>query len=192
MARRIAALRTKYQNTKLDELRTSSLDEIRWRVFLAYVRDAHSLRHISMETGLPVFKLSLIISEVDRALSAARDPERTRRLDLDAPIEDLMLSMRARNTLRELGCDTVRSVIERDFSKAVRRFGPVTRQEVVSALAESGFTPPLSLTSRQLTVSELGWHVSKLRQKIELSYRCWLDEVERLEDRIGKLSKAIE
>lgn len=193
MARRITALRSKYQTIHLKDSRPEFVDDIRWRVFIAYVRDGRSLRHISYETGLPVFKVSLMISEVDHALLSMKKSGRPgSHLSLEAPVEALMLSMRARNTLRELGCTSIRSVLELDFSKSIRRFGPVTRQEVFSALTEHGLTPPVSLTSHQLTLTELGCHVSKLRQKIELSYRSWLGELERLEDRIGKLSKAVE
>ncbi len=110
-------------------------------------------------------------------------------ITLDSPIEALSLSGRARNALREAGCDTVRSLLENDFSKAVRRLGPVSREEIIASLTNHGFgMPPKLAEARSQRISELKDELSKLRENIDVTSRQWRARVERLEHRIHKLS----
>ena len=190
MATRLSALRAKYMNRLFDE-RPSSVDEASWDMFIAHVRDGRALSVIAREAGLSRSKVSVIVSRVDQDLqtpiSARADPNG---ITLDSPIEGLMLSMRARNALRELGCDSVRSVLEKDFTKAVKRLGAVSRQEILSALAARGFAPPDTLQDpRDVHVTELSRSVSRLKEHIDDSYRRWCEQLERLEVRVRRLSE---
>ncbi len=107
----------------------------------------------------------------------------------DSAIEVLGLSGRARNALREAGCGTVRSLLENDFSKAMRRLGPVTREEIMSSLTAHGFGLPTTLTeARNERISELKDELSRLRENIDITSRQWRARVERLEHRLEKLS----
>jgi Bacterial RNA polymerase, alpha chain C terminal domain len=187
---RVSALRAKYRNTLFDE-RPGSVDEPSWDMFIAHVRDGRALSAIARETGLSRSKVSVIVARVGQDLDVpAPTGTDSHGITLDSPIEDLMLSMRARNALRELGCDSVRSVLEKDFTKAVRRLGAVSRQEILSALAGRGFAPPATLQDpRDVHVTELSRSVTRLKEHIDESYRRWCEQLERLELRVRRLSE---
>lgn len=177
------------ESLDLSELhRPDSVDELSWRAFLAYVRDAKTLAEISAELGLPAFGAGRMVLRVDKELSHhSRQADQKKRTALDSPIEVLGLSMRSRNALRKLGCDTIQSLLDRDFSRAVRGFGSISRHEVATALIRHGLNPPPTLESREPTVAALAQDVSELRQRLEYTYRLWLTHIERLEESVRKL-----
>ena len=158
-------------------------------MFVSAVRDGQTLREISETTGLSVFRLTQIISRVDHELDPNRAPrDATYRITIDSPIEDLNLSTRARNALRQAGCITVRNILDRDFSRAIRSFGAGTRHEVAMVLNNHGFPPPPALESQQSSVEALARDLGRLRQTIEQRYRSSLDQLARLEDSVRRLS----
>lgn len=158
-------------------------------MFVAAIRDGRTLREISGTTGLSVFKLTQTISRVDRELDPHRHALDTNHpITLDAPFEDLNLSTRARNALRQVGCITVRDILDRDFSRAVRSFGAGTRHEVATVLMHHGFIPPPALESQQSNVETIARDLGRLRQTIEQRYRSSLDHLSRLEDSVRKLA----
>lgn len=159
-------------------------------MFVAHVREGKSFRDIGLAAGLSPHRVSQIVARVDCDLQTPRPPGAgDRALTLDSPIGDLNLSTRARNALGELGQRTVRDVLRYDFTRGARRLGPVTRREIVSALAAHGFEAPPGLSaSEQANLAELSRHVARLREKIEVSVTQWTEQVKSLEERIGKLS----
>jgi hypothetical protein len=158
-------------------------------VFVAAVRDGKTLREISGTTGLSVFKLTQMISRVDQELDPHRSARNVdHRITLDSPIEDLSLSTRARNALHQVGCVTVRNILDRDFSRAVRSFGAGTRHEVAMVLIHHGFAPPPELEYQQSSIEALARDLDRLRQTIEQRYRSSLDHLARLEDTVRKLA----
>ena len=186
--RRAVALRAKYSGA-LDGDRPHHIDELDWRLFVAHVRDGRSLQEISRESGLSAFKVGAIVSQIDHDLEAPRSASSAQNIvAAGSPLEDLALSMRARNALREIGCVTVGDVLAKDFTRAVRRFGPVTRREITAALSEQGFAVPSTLmegsTSR---IFELRRDLARLRDSIENTTRRLRNHIERLEHRLNKL-----
>jgi hypothetical protein len=194
MTRRLTALKSKYQNEG-DQHRPMLVDELSWSLYLAYVRDGKTLLEIGREHGLGALRVGRTVvrvdqMRVDQELQRPFAPEHERKsVTLDSPLEDLALSMRARNALRKLGCQTVRQVLDRDFTRASRRFGPISKREVAAALIRNGFTPPPTLEGRQSNVTALERDVSRLRRRIESSYQFWLDQVVRLEEGLRKLKE---
>lgn len=188
MTKRISALRAKYLN-KLTLQRPKQIHETDWRIFVAVVSEGRTIRDISRETGLSVFKLNHVVLQVDEELdpSGTSAKEKTR-ITLDSPLEDLNLSTRSRNTLRKIGCDTVRSILRKDFTRAVRSFGAATRQEVALVLSSHGFAAPPALESLQLSVETLARELGRLRLHLEQAHRLALDQLTRLEDSVLKLS----
>lgn len=188
MTRRISALRAKYLN-RLSLQRPKQIQEPSWRIFVAVVSEGRTVREISRETGLSVFKLNHLVLRVDEELDpGGASPEIAERITLDSPLEDLNLSTRARNTLRKIGCDTVRSILRKDFTRAVRSFGAATRQEVALVLASHGFATPPALESLQSSIEGLARELGRLRQQLEQAHDSSLDQLKRLEDSVMKLS----
>ncbi|MBS1874037.1 MAG: hypothetical protein JSU00_12550 [Acidobacteria bacterium] len=165
------------------------IDEQSWSVFQAYVRDGRTIREIGQELGLSTSKVGMIVARVERELEVPRPPGHGEgRMSLDSPIEDLALSGRARNALRKAGCETIRHLLEKDFSRAVRRLGPITRDEVVTALREHGFdSPPTLAGERNQRLTDLDRELSRLREQIDETSRHWQTRIERLEHRLRKL-----
>ena len=190
MARRVTALQIKYRDW-VDEKRPFFVDEESWAMFIAHVRDGRSLTAIAAESRLPVFRVSQALARVDRGMDLPRgEGDAANGITLDSPIEDLRLSLRAENALRESGCDTVRSVLERDIRRIARRVGPVTRLEIISALEEHGFSvhaPPEN--AGQETVTEVVHSLQRLRHHLRTTFEEWSDEVTNLEKRLRKLSE---
>ena len=60
----------------------------------------------------------------------------------DSALEELGLSMRTRNALRGIGCDTVEDVLELDLRTSVRGLGRKTKEELLVALERAGFQHP--------------------------------------------------
>jgi hypothetical protein len=186
---RTGALRQKHLSA-ISEERPYFVEEEAWRVFLAYVRDGQTIREISQGTGLSTFKIGLLLARVDRELEIPRPGDLKRAvLTLDSPIEDLALSGRARNALHEAGCTTIRDLLENDFSRAIRRLGPITREEISVALHEHGFGAPAKLSGeRDERIADLVREIDRLRTSIETESRHWQSRVERLERRLRKLT----
>jgi Bacterial RNA polymerase, alpha chain C terminal domain len=182
------ALRVKYSGA-LNGDRPHLVDESDWRLFLAHVRDGRSLQEISRESGLSAFKVGAIISQIDRDLDIPESsPGNRNAMTADSPIENLALSMRARNALHEIGCVTAGDVLEKDFTRAVRRFGPVTRREITAVLREHGFAvPPALMDGSTSRIFELRRDLARLRDSIEDTTRRLRNHIERLEHRLNKL-----
>jgi hypothetical protein len=182
------ALRAKYSGA-LNGDRPHFIDELDWRVFLAHVRDGRSLQEISREAGLSAFKVGAIVSKIDHDLEAPRPaPGAQNSVTAGSPLEDLALSMRARNALREIGCVTIGDVLEKDFTRAVRRFGPVTRREITGVLSQQGFAvPPALVDGSTSRIFELRRDLARLRDSLQNTTRRLQNHLERLEHRLNKL-----
>jgi hypothetical protein len=111
-------------------------------------------------------------------------------LTLDSPIEDLALSSRARNALRKAGCSTIRSLVQKDFSRAAQRLGPITRAEILDALARHGFQRPATLPDETTSrIADLDREVRRLKEQIDRTWRHWQTRVSRLEHRLKKIHR---
>ncbi len=190
MSRPISSIRAKYSNNQIGE-RPFFIDERSWSLFVAHVGEGKSFRDIGLAAGLSPHRVRQIIARVDSDLQMPRPSvSGGPALTLDSPIGDLKLSTLARNALGELGQRTVRDVLAYDFTRGARRMGPVTRREIVCALAAHGFgAPPGLWASEQADLAELSRHVARLREKIEVSVTQWAEQVKSLEARIGRLSR---
>ena len=95
----------------------------------------------------------------------------------ESPVEDLGLSVRTRNALRGIGCDTLGDLLGLDLSASARGLGRKTKDELRTALERTGFRHP---TAGQEPASEMRF--------LERS----LDRIERrVEDTLGAVAKEI-
>jgi hypothetical protein len=107
-----------------------------------------------------------------------------------SPIEALGLSVRARNKLHQLGCHSIGSLVGEQFARMRGRLGPATRDEIAACLARNGFTPPGDLVaSRGTGIAELVRALGRMRERIEVDHRRWRAKLDRLEQRIRRLSE---
>lgn len=142
----LKGLRIKYIGEHLG-VRPASVDEYRWSVFTAFVRDGQSLTGIGASMGTSASRVRRMLYEVDARLAGAQRGEPERKLVvLESPIEDLGLSPRALNVLHNLGCDRVQDVLG---LSSVREMGPKTRAEVCAAFQRFGFPPPAANATRR-------------------------------------------
>lgn len=58
------------------------------------------------------------------------------------PLEDLGLSVRARNALKGVGCSTIGDVLRLDLERPVRGLGKLAREELLVKLDRAGFPHP--------------------------------------------------
>lgn len=173
----------------LESGRPYFIDDASWNIFLAHVRDGRTIRDIGRDLGLSTAKVGATIARVERDLDIPRPGGTgTGTITVDSPIEDLALSGRARNALRKAGYATIRSLLEKDFGRDARRLGPITRDEILAALRERGFSTPATVTEdRSERISELDRELGRLREQIDETSRHWQIRVERLEHRLRKL-----
>lgn len=185
MAGRKSPLQGRYTD-KLIDARPRCIDQTGWELFRAHVQEGRTFAQIARDHDLTPFKVRQIVWRVNRSLQLARpDGGDSQRVVEDSPLEDLKLSTRSRNALREMGFDTVRSLFERDFTSACRRLGSIGKEEVLSALVASGFdrpwsSPPLPVAD----IEQVKQNIEMLRAHIERSHRRWLRRVERIENRL--------
>ncbi len=165
-------------------IRPENVDDLSWDIYNYRNRDGRSLRDISAATGISVFKLRGTIARVDEELRSATEPGEP--LSANAPFEQIPLSTRARNFLRQLGCRTVRDILEKDFTRAVRNFGPRTRNEIAAALEKNGFDPPESLKDNRSGSDAIMRDLARLHNQIDESHRRWRDQIARIEDNVRK------
>src|SRR5689334_3946669 len=142
MAGRKSPLQGRYKD-KLIGTRPQFIDEVGWELFSAHVQEGRTFAQIARDHNSTPFKVRQIVWRVNRSLQLVRPSEaRSQHVVEDSPIEDLRLSTRSRNALREMGFDTIGSLFERDFTSACRRLGSIGKEEVLSALVASGFDRP--------------------------------------------------
>ena len=107
-------------------------------------------------------------------------------LSLDAPIEDLKLSNRLRNVLRRRGFNTLGSLLEHDYKRTLRGFGPAARVELAHTLEANGFAPPQNLSLSHF--NDIGEDASDLRGEMESNFRKWNAQIRHFELRILELA----
>lgn len=185
---RAAALRQRHAR-RAAGTRPPFIDEPSWNAFVAHVLEGKSMRDIAHDFGLSTPTIEVTVLRVARTLEMPRPEEAwSGAIGLDSPIEDLALSGRARNALRKAGCSTIRSLVEMDFRRAVRRLGPITRDEILAALRRHGFeTPPAVTEETSRSIAEVKQEILRLRSQIAAATRQWRNRLERIEIRIRRL-----
>ena len=109
----------------------------------------------------------------------------------DLQLEDLELSTRTRNVLRQLGCSTLGSVAQREYGTACRGLGRATRAEVASLLLANGFDPPASLVPDRAATDEIAVELLERCAEMEADIRKWLVRIERIRAQILRLALTV-
>src|SRR5215217_152097 len=69
-------------------------------------------------------------------------PQSEQTVPVEAPLEDLGLSVRARNALKGVGCNTIADVLRLDLERPVRGLGRLAREELLAKLECAGIPHP--------------------------------------------------
>ncbi len=108
-----------------------------WAIFNAYCYEERSPDEIGRAYRLSAHQVRRIVDEVETQLGPVRGID-AKSLERESAVEDLGLSVRTRNALRGVGCNTVQDVLQLDLS-FVRGLGPKTKQELLRRLESAGF-----------------------------------------------------
>jgi len=166
-------LREKYCGSPVLE-RPSSIDEQSWTIFTAYVYEGRSLQAMRERGRMPLSRLRRVLYEVDAQLEPSH---RINGITPQSVIEELALSIRARNALHRLGCRTVNDVLQLDLSGPVPRVGGKTRMEVLLALQGAGFRHPALDRGSVAGISSLAQSLERMQKRINAALRSVAKEV---------------
>ena len=170
-------LRQKHKGTPLRE-RPFFVDERSWAVFTAYVYEELTLPQIQQKRRISLRRMRQILRDVDAQLELPRrgGPE-WNDVTPQSPIEDLALSIRARNALHNLGCRSVYDVLRLDLSGSLPRVGGKTRVEVVAALQRAGFRHPALDRGAVPGITSVSRRLERMQERINLALRSVAKEV---------------
>jgi Bacterial RNA polymerase, alpha chain C terminal domain len=109
-------------------------------------------------------------------------------IGLDSKVEDLSISVRTRNTLRAIGCETVEDVLELDLSSPIRGLGRKTKDEMLTALDRAGFPHPAiqDQPATEMRVLELG--LERMQVRVESALGAVVKEIRLLKQRLQKVT----
>lgn len=107
---------------------------------------------------------------------------------LQSPVEDLGLSVRARNALRGIGCDTLEDVLGLDLSSSVRGLGRKTKDELLTALAQTGFRHPADEHEPSSEVRLLERSLERMQGRVEAALRAVAKEIRLIRQRLRKVA----
>jgi len=167
-------LREKYYSTPLLK-RPLFIDEQSWTIFKAYVYEERSLRDMRDRARMPLSRVRRVLYQVDAQLELSQNGEG--RPTPQSVIEELALSIRARNALHRLGCRTVDDVLQLDLSGPVPRVGGKTRMEVLVALQGAGFRHPALDRGPVAGVTSLARSLDRMQARIDVALRSVAKEV---------------
>jgi hypothetical protein len=165
------------------------IDEASWAIFSAFVIDGRSPHEIAADRSLSVRRVRNVLADVDHRMSLPRGSKREwTELTAASPIEDLALSVRACNRLRDLGCRIVEDVLRLDLGHA--QLGRRSRKEVTQALRRWNFQVKPENEAANDDLERVSSQLRSLREKIDQSTRLWRHRVAGLEARLERLRKA--
>jgi hypothetical protein len=108
-------------------------------------------------------------------------------IGLDSPVEDLGLSVRTRNALRGIGCDTVEHVLALDLGSSVRGLGRKTKYELLSALERGGFRHPAMEEPPDTEIQVLERSLDRMQVRVEAALGAVTKEIRHLKLKLRSL-----
>jgi hypothetical protein len=160
--------------------RPASVAESDWDIFTACVHQKRPLTSVSRSVGVSPSSLRDTLARVEALMDPpALTPER--------PLEDLQLSVRARNALHRLDCKTVGDVFRLDFNGALRQLGSKTRLEVLSKLEEFGFRLAIPNQTKQMEMRRIARNLDRVQSRINTTIESVMRKIRTLQDRLKKL-----
>jgi hypothetical protein len=164
------------------------ISERNWAIFAGYLSNQAAIPDLARLHRFSVRRVRQILRDVDHQLGLPRNSGREwRQVTANSPVDDLAISVRALNQLRDLGCATVEDVLRLDFGQKI--MGHASRVEVLEALGRCGFAAATAALPQSngdlLRVSE---QLRDLRDRIDENLRSWRQRVDGIEARLRRLS----
>ena len=170
-------LRAKYKGRPLRQ-RPFFIDEPSWAIFRDYISGDGSLHATRGEGAISPSRLRQILYQVDAQMDLPRGSElEWNSITPQSPIEDLALSVRARNALHNLGCRNVGDVLQLNLSGSVPRVGGKTKIEVLVGLQAAGFRHPAFDRGPVEGVTSLARSLDRMQERINFALRSVAKEV---------------
>jgi hypothetical protein len=155
-----------------------------WAIFNAYCYEERSPDEIGRTYRLSPHQVRRIVDEVEAQLGQVRGIE-AKSLGLESAVEDLGLSVRTRNALRSVGCNTVQDVLQLDLS-FVRGLGTKTKQELLRRLDRAGFHHPALDEQPASEIRILQRSLERMRSRINEALAAVTKEMQLLKRRLRK------
>ena len=112
-------------------------------------------------------------------------------ISLESAVEDLGLSVRTRNALRAIGCDTVENVLALDLGSSVRGLGRKTKEELLTALELSGFRHPALEQQPPSEIQVLERSLDKMQTRVDAALASISKEIRILKQRLRKTRSGV-
>jgi hypothetical protein len=116
-------------------------------------------------------------------------PDHARDISLDSRLEELGLSVRTRNALRGVGCETVADLLRLDIEAHVRGLGKIAREEILLKLERAGYShpsdaqPATEITRIERTLERMQERVDSTLGALSKEIRAARQRLRRLRDR---------
>jgi hypothetical protein len=161
-----------------------AIQERSWAIFTAFCYEARALDEIGRAYQLSTHEVRRIVAEVEAQLGRVRRGEVF--LELESAVEDLGLSVRTRNTLRSLGCNTVEDVLRLDLSSFVRGMGRKTKEELLTKLKRAGFHHPMLDEQPASEIRILERSLERMQGRIDEALGAVAKEIRLVKQRLRK------
>jgi Bacterial RNA polymerase, alpha chain C terminal domain len=105
-----------------------------------------------------------------------------------SPVEDLGLSVRTRNALRGIGCDTLEDLLGLDLSASARGLGRKTKDELLTALEGTAFRHPAAEQEPASEMRILERSLDRIESRVEDALGAVAKEIRLLKQRLRKVA----
>jgi hypothetical protein len=107
-------------------------------------------------------------------------------MPIESPLEELGLSVRARNALKAVGCNTIADVLMLDLERPVRGLGKLAREELLAKLESAGIEHPSAARPSQ-DIALLEHSLERLEQRIHSAFGALSKEVHAARHKLRRL-----
>ena len=104
----------------------------------------------------------------------------------ESPLEVLGLSVRTRNALRAVGCNTVEDVLRLDLETPIRGLGRKAKDEMLTKLGEAGFSDPAE-GERASEIQLLERNLERMQRRVNAALGAVAKEIRSARERLRKL-----
>jgi len=162
-----------------------AIEERSWGIFTDYYHKRRTFEEIGKTFQLSPDQVSRIVDEVEAQLGRGRGSG-PNRVALESPVEDLGLSVRARNALRAIGCNTVADALRLDLSSAIRGLGRKTKGELLTVLERAGFRHASIEEQPASEMRILERSLERIESRIDRALAAVAEEVRFIKKRLHK------
>lgn len=107
-------------------------------------------------------------------------------LPVEAPLEELGLSVRARNALKGVGCNTIADVLRLDLDRPVRGLGKLAREELLVKLERAGIPHPCEARPAN-DIALLEHSLERIEHRIHTAFGALSKEIHAARHKLRRL-----